>query len=83
MILRIESGTRWDALALTRKLARYRWFLVEPDFEHWDVYVPLDEQRGDELPADLQQRLAEWLNERDLRSATVHTGAADFVFSRQ
>ncbi|HEX5247537.1 MAG TPA: hypothetical protein VFW41_10455 [Gaiellaceae bacterium] len=34
LTLRIETDNRWDALALTRKLARYHWFLVEPDREH-------------------------------------------------
>lgn len=35
--LRIESHSRWDALALTRNLARYHWFLVGPDHQHWDI----------------------------------------------
>ena len=31
MKIRIESTSRWDALALTRSLGRYRWYLVEPE----------------------------------------------------
>ena len=81
--LRIESETRWDALALTGKLARYHWFLVEPDSTHWDVYVPLDAEPTDDLPGDLLHRIAEWLDERDIETATIHTPAADVVLRRE
>ena len=83
LTLRIESETRWDALALAHKLAHYRWFLVEPDSEHWDVYVPLDADPTDDLPGDLLQRIVEWLDERDLEEATIHTPATDVVLTRE
>ena len=35
--LSIESANRWDAVALTRRLAPYRWYLFQPDAEHWRV----------------------------------------------
>lgn len=80
--LRIESSTRWDALALTQKLSGYHWFLVEPEAERWDICVPLDEKPQDDLPSDLEQCLLEWLNERGLEAATIHTETVDFVLSR-
>jgi len=81
-MLRIESESRWDALALTCKLARYHWFLVEPDSEHWDVYVPLADERCDELPRDLHERIVDWLNEREINEVAVHTQAADLTLTR-
>jgi hypothetical protein len=81
--LRIESGTRWDALALTRKLGRFHWFLVEPDFEHWDVYISLDDEPSNDLPNDLREPLLEWLDERQLEWTTIHSRAADIVLTRE
>lgn len=77
----IESTNRWDALALTRKLGCYRWFLVEPDAQHWDVYVTVEDP-GD-LPSELAQRVLEWLHERDLDNATVHLADTELVLSRR
>jgi hypothetical protein len=81
--LRIESGSRWDALALVRKLGRYHWFLVEPDFEHWDVYISLDDEPSNDLPNDLRDPLLEWLDERQLERTTIHSRAADIVLTRE
>jgi hypothetical protein len=81
--VRIESDSRWDALALTRKLSRYHWFLVEPDLAHWDVYVSLDDEQCDDLPTELRERLLEWLDERHLERAAIHAQAADFVLTRE
>jgi hypothetical protein len=33
LTLDIETTSRWDALALAGRLARYPWYLVEPDGE--------------------------------------------------
>jgi hypothetical protein len=79
--LRIESNSRWDALALTRKLARYHWFLVEPDAEHWDVYVAIDDS-ADSVPTELRDHVVEWLEERELESARLHLDSADLVLTR-
>jgi hypothetical protein len=81
--LRIESGSRWDALALVRKLGRYHWFLVEPDLEHWDVYVSLDDEPSNDLPNELREPLLAWLDERHLERATIHAPAADIVLTRE
>jgi hypothetical protein len=81
--LRIESGSRWDALALTRKLGRFHWFLVEPDFEHWDVYISLDDEPSNDLPNDLRDPLLEWLDERQLERTTIHSRAAEIVLTRE
>ena len=80
--LRIESESRWDALALTRRLDHYHWFLVEPDFEHWDVYVALRGESRAEFPLDLRQRIVDWMNERDIGEVAVHTQAADVIVRR-
>ena len=63
--LRIDAPNRWDALALARKLGRYHWFLVEPDGEHCDVCIVLDEL-PEGVPNDLQDRIDQWLDERRL-----------------
>jgi hypothetical protein len=83
MTIRIESTTRWDALALARKLDRYHWFLVEPDLEHWVVHVSLEDEPTDALPSELREPLLEWLDERRLEQATVHAQAADIVVTRE
>ena len=81
MKVRIESTSRWDALALTRSLVRYRWYLVEPDDARWDVYVELEEPVH-ELPDDLRRRIDGWLDERRLECVAVHAGERDFTLSR-
>jgi hypothetical protein len=80
--LRIESESRWDALALTRRLDRYHWFLVAPDPSHWDVYVPLGDEPRPQLPGDLQERIVDWLNEREIDEVAVHTEADDMILTR-
>jgi hypothetical protein len=69
---RIESHSRWDALALARDLRGYRWYLIEPDAQRWDVCIPV-EQQSEELPDDLRRTVEHWLQERALEGATVTT----------
>lgn len=76
----VGSTSRWDALALTSKLAGYRWYMFEPDASHWDVCIPVEE-RSAELPDDLRRRIAEWRRERRLRRTVVHTDAGDTFVS--
>ena len=76
--LRVETSSRWDALALAQDLSRYHWYLLEPDAEHWDVCIPIGEE-GSELPNDLRRRIQSWLRERNLGAATIH--GADSTFS--
>lgn len=78
--LRIESTSRWDALALARKLGCYHWFLVERGAQHWDVHVSLDDPR--DLPAEVAQRVLEWLDERDLEAAKVHLAESELILTR-
>lgn len=80
--LRIESESRWDALALTRKLDRYHWFLVEPEPEHWNVHVALATERCDEIPHDLHERIVDWLNERKIDEVAIHTDDVDLILTR-
>jgi hypothetical protein len=75
--IRIESPSRWDALALTRRLDRYHWYLVAPVETRWDVYVEV-ERPIKELPDDLRRRVADWLVERRLNGATIHAADGDF-----
>jgi anti-sigma B factor antagonist len=79
---RIESTSRWDALALAQRLARYNWFLVEPDQRHWDVCVPV-EQGSSRLPDDLRRTIEGWLRERRLERTIVHTGSDDRALRQQ
>jgi hypothetical protein len=81
--VRIESGSRWDALALARKLGRYHWFLVEPDLGHWDLYVSLADKPSDDLPSKPRAPLLEWLNERRLERVTIYAQAADIILTRE
>lgn len=72
---RIESTSRWDALALANKLPRYNyWFLIEPDQHHWDVCVPL-EQASPQVPEELRRTIIAWLRERHLEKTVIHTGS--------
>ena len=82
LTLRIESASRWDALALARKLGHWHWFLVQPDLEHWDVYVSLENERCDSLPTELREPLLEWLDERQLEATTIHAREAEIVVRR-
>ena len=72
MKVRIESTSRWDALALTQQLGRYRWYLVEPDAAHWNVYVDLGDASA-EIPEDLRSRISVWAEQRGLGGATIHS----------
>jgi anti-anti-sigma factor len=78
---RVESTSRWDALALAGKLTRYHWYLIEPDDCHWDVCIPV-EQPSRELPDELRRTIKTWLGERRLAKTIVHADAEDYVVGR-
>jgi hypothetical protein len=78
--IRIESPSRWDALALTRRLDRYHWYLVAPAETRWDVYVEV-ERPLKKLPDDLRRQIDDWLVERRLNGATIHADGGDFRVS--
>jgi hypothetical protein len=69
--IRIESHSRWDALALTRSLDRYRWHLLQTDPDHWYVCLSPQESPG-ELPDALLGVLRRWHQERALTTTVVH-----------
>jgi hypothetical protein len=75
--LRIETSSRWDALALTQKLPRYSWYLVEPDSLHWDVCVPLEEPLT-RLPADLHRAIELWRSERNVEPTSIRADDRTF-----
>jgi hypothetical protein len=78
---RVESASRWDALALAGKLARYRWYIVEPDASHWNVCVHVD-QPSQQLPEGLRRTIAAWLRERGLDNTIIHVGSDDYLIAR-
>jgi hypothetical protein len=71
--LQIETSSPWDALALAAKLPRYRWYLVEPNAQRWDVCLPVDDPAGG-LPTDVRAAVEQWLDERRLDAATIRAG---------
>ena len=82
---RVESTSRSDALALASELARhhyYRWYLIEPDARHWDVYIPV-EQPSRKLPEELRQTIRTWLRERHLKETVIHTSTDDLHHRQQ
>jgi hypothetical protein len=78
---RVESNNRWDPLALAGKLARYRWYLIEPDACHWHICVPV-EQSSHGLPPELRRTIRSWLRERRLENAMIHTDREGYLIAR-
>jgi hypothetical protein len=72
----VHAGCRSDAVALAALLAGYRWYLIVPDEEHWEVVVEFTGDAG-ELPKELRDRIGEWLSARGLPSARVRLGDAE------
>ena len=48
--------SRSDAVELAAWLGGYRWYLIAPDEEHWEVVIEYLGPRN-ELPAELRGRL--------------------------
>jgi hypothetical protein len=72
---RIEAHNRWDALALARDLAGWRWYLVSRDSDRWDVVVDYGRRPGEsELLAAVQR----WATRRHVDSV-VHDDSGDIV----
>jgi hypothetical protein len=67
---RIRTDRRSDAVELASRLGGYRWYLIVPDEEHWDVVVEFSGAPND-LPADLRTRIDEWLRACSLQAADV------------
>jgi hypothetical protein len=79
-VVQVESASRWDALALARRLGGYRWYLVEPDDRHWEVRVAVEEPRRG-LPDELRARIASWVEERHLPPVTVEAGGVAYTIA--
>jgi hypothetical protein len=73
---RVRVPSRSDALDLAARLGSYRWYLIAPDEEHWEVVVEYAGP-GNELPAELRGRLYEWLAARSLPSVHVKLGQTE------
>jgi len=79
--VRVESHSRWDALALARRLPAYRWHLLQADAEHWYVCIELAQQQ-DKLPSELTATIQRWLEERQLAATVVHTASGERALER-
>ena len=75
---RVRVTSRSDAVELAAWLGGYRWYLIAPDEEHWEVVIEYLGPRN-ELPAELRGRLDEWLAARSLPSAQVKLGQTELV----
>ena len=79
-VVQVESASRWDALALARRLGGYRWYLVEPAARRWQVRVAVEGRRGG-LPDELRHRIASWVEERHLPPVTVEAGGVAYTIA--
>jgi hypothetical protein len=73
---RVLVPSRSDALDLAARLGSYRWYLIAPDEEHWEVVIEYAGSRS-ELPAELRGRLDDWLAARSLPSVDVKLGQSE------
>jgi hypothetical protein len=70
---RLRVTSRSDAVDLAARLTGYRWYLIVPDEEHWEVVVEFG-GAASELPRELRDRIDEWLRARSLPSARIRLG---------
>lgn len=77
--VRIESESRWDALALTQRISAYRWYLIQPQHDRWWICLEFDNEEGISLSADLLERVRGWLHDRQLPAAVVHANDGDYT----
>jgi ANTAR domain len=70
---RVRVTSRADAVELAARLAGYRWYLIVPDEQHWEVVVEYSGSAS-ELPRDLRERICDWLAARSLASARIRLG---------
>jgi hypothetical protein len=71
-MIRIEAASRWDAMALTQRLAAITGSSIDREHEQWDVYLS-EEETHHELPHDLRNRLDAWVKERRIDAAIVNS----------
>jgi hypothetical protein len=63
----VEAGSRWNAMALQRRLSGYSPWMIELRHGEWFVRGDL---RGHSL-AELQSHVDTWVRERHLGPATI------------
>jgi ElaB/YqjD/DUF883 family membrane-anchored ribosome-binding protein len=73
---RVRVTSRSDAVDLAARLSGYRWYLIVPDAEHWEVVVEFAGAPS-ELPRELHVRIDEWLRARTLPSARIRLGETE------
>ena len=78
---RIAVTNRSDAVGLASTLSGYRWYLIVPDDEHWEVVI---EFAGNprELPDELRERINDWLVARSLPSARISLGDTELELAK-
>ena len=74
---RIRVTNRSDAVGLASSLTGYRWYLIVPDEEHWEVVIEFAGVPG-ELPQELRERINDWLVARSLPSTRIRLGDTEF-----
>jgi hypothetical protein len=77
---RVRVGSRSDAVDLAARLGGYRWYLIVPDEDHWEVVVEFSGTPTD-LPTELRERIDEWLRARSLGSAHIRLGDTEVELS--
>jgi hypothetical protein len=80
--IRIESESRWDALALARSLSGENWHLLQTGPDRWYVCLP-GRVNVDGLSDDLLRLLRRWLDQRALPATVVHLPGEDRVVERE
>jgi ANTAR domain len=67
---RVRVTSRSDAVDLAGRLTGYRWYLIVPDEDHWEVVIEFA-GRPTELPQELRERILDWLSARSLPSVPI------------
>lgn len=65
--IRIETGTRWDALDLVKRLHGFPTYLVQLGDRRWHVCVRAD-GGADDLVPELLRTAGQWASERHVDS---------------
>jgi hypothetical protein len=73
---RVRVTSRSDAVDLAARLGGYRWYLIVPDEENWEVVVEFAGPPA-ALPPELREKIVDWLTARGLPSAQVRLGETE------
>lgn len=72
----IEAASRWDAVDLARRLPACRWYLVERDRRHWELYVAPERGGARRLESRVLDAAERWAAERHIE-AVAHLPSGD------